>query len=71
MTTPIYDYDDAWINVYKDGYLKKITLNIWNGKGIQVDEPYFHDFHKFDAFGPYKNEVDFDCTTMLTKNTDL
>ena len=22
MTTPIYDYDDAWMNVYKDGYLK-------------------------------------------------
>ena len=55
------------------GYLQKLTLNIWNGKGIQVDDPYFHDFHDFNAFGTniYRTEVDFDCTTMLTKNADL
>ena len=79
MTKAYYNLDTGWIETdeynktYNDGYLKKFTLNIWNGKGIQVSEPHFHDFHEFDAFGygADRSEVDFDCTTMFNKNADM
>ena len=69
MTRPYLDDFTGWTET--DAYLKKFLLNIMNGKGIQVDDPFFHDFHEFDAFGADRSEVDFDCTTMMTKNADM
>ena len=74
MTKAYYDYHTAWVGteLSNDGYLKRFTLNIWNRKGIRVDEPYIHDLHELDGFeAGISDEVDFDCTTMLTKNADL
>ena len=50
-----------------DGYLKKLTFQIWNKTGIQID-PYFHHLG-FDEF--YSKYLDFDCTTYFTKAARL
>ena len=72
MSTPldaIFETSESFpYDTVEDGYLKKLTLNLWNKAGIQVD-PYFHEFVNLDEY--FASELDFDCTTMHTKTADM
>ena len=70
MMQPIHDTVESLHEIVEDGYLKKITLYLWDEKNpIQVD-PYFHEFANLkDKF--FASQLDFDCATMFTKTSDM
>ena len=74
LSTPLDVFSETWElealhNIVEDGYLKKLTFNLWDTKdGIQVD-PYFHEFVNLDKY--FASELDFDCTTLFTKTADM
>ena len=69
MMQPISETWESFNAKVEDGYLKKITLNLWGEDWIQVD-PHFHEFANLENEF-FASQLDFDCATMFTKTADM